>query len=248
MGKLLQFIKRRGILAAMLIGGLYCTGLALWNLGCTALYHHKAVILPATVCDVRQRPFESWSEALRYGNLPWDGDIAYKPILAVTMPNGIRIRALTLPDLDNQDYRMGEQVELITHPYDPNQAHVHKWKFLWGADTMLLGLGALLAVPSWFILFPRRKRKGAPAPKRAPREQQRPARQQQRRPQPAQHEEPFTLANDTPEPRKPRAPRQKKAAYSDAPAKPRAPRKKKETDPNAPVKPRKPRKKNSDAN
>lgn len=241
MGKLLQFIKRRGILIVMLAAGLYCTGLALWNLGNTLIYKHKAVVLTATVLDVRQRPFESWSEALHYGNLPWEGDIAYKPILTVTMPNGIRIRALTAPDLDNQDYQLGEQVELVTHPYDPNQAHVHKWKFLWGADTMLLGLGALLTIPSWLILFPRRKRQAAPTAKRT-------ARPQQRRQPAAQHEEPFTLANDTPEPRKPRAPRQKKAASGDAPAKPRAPRKKKETDPNAPAKPRKPRKKNSDAN
>lgn len=254
MGKIKQFIKRRGIFVIMLLAGLYYGAIALWGLTNTLLYYHEAVVLPGTVIDVRQRPFESYSEALKYGNLPWDGDISYRPILTFVMPARIPIRAYTSPDLDNADYQRGEQVEIITHPHDPNQAHVKKWKFLWGADFMLLTFAALIGVPSWFVLFPRKRRaaarKSAPRPAQPKAQQKAPAKAQ---PQPRRAPEPeqptFTLEPmPAPAPaKKPRAPRKKKEVDPDAPQKPRAPRKKKEVDPNAPPKPRKPRKKKTEA-
>lgn len=250
MNKIKQFIKRRGIFVLMLLAGLYYGATALWGLTNTLLYYHEAVTLPATVRDVRQRPFESYSEALRYGNLPWQGEIAYRPILTFVMPAGIPIRAYTAPDWDNTDYRSGEQIEIITHPHDPNQAHVNKWKFLWGADCMLLALATLLGLPAWFVLFPRKRR--AAGRRTAPRPAQQHKPRPQAQPQPRRAIEPeqptFTLsADDQPQPtKKTRAPRKKKEADPDAPKKPRAPRKKKEVDPNAPPKPRKPRKKKTE--
>lgn len=252
MGKIKQFIKRRGIFVIMLLAGLYYGAIALWGLTNTLLYYHEAVVLPATVIDVRQRPFESYSEALKYGNLPWDGDISYRPILTFVMPAGIPIRSYTSPDLDNTDYQRGEQVEVITHPHDPNQAHVKKWKFLWGADFMLLAFAALIGVPSWFVLFPRKQRstgrKPATRPSQPKPQPKAPAKAQ---PQPRRAPEPeqptFTLEAEPAPAKKPRAPRKKKEVDPDAPKKPRAPRKKKEVDPNAPPKPRKPRKKKAEA-
>lgn len=252
MGKIKQFIKRRGIFVIMLLAGLYYGAIALWGLTNTLLYYHEAVVLPATVIDVRQRPFESYSEALEYGNLPWDGDISYRPILTFVMPAGIPIRSYTSPDLDNTDYQRGEQVEVITHPHDPNQAHVKKWKFLWGADFMLLAFAALIGVPSWFVLFPRKQRstgrKPATRPAQPKPQPKAPAKAQ---PQPRRAPEPeqptFTLEAEPAPAKKPRAPRKKKEVDPDAPKKPRAPRKKKEVDPNAPPKPRKPRKKKAEA-
>ncbi len=238
MSKFKQFIKRRGIFVLMLLAGFYYGCMALWGLTNTLLYYHEAVTLPATVIDVRQRPFESYTEALHYGNLPWQGEIAYRPILTFVMPAGIRINSYAAPDWDNTDYKIGEQVELITHPHDPNQAHVNKWKFLWGADCMLLGVALVLAVPSWLVLFPHKRRKNTPgAIKKKKKEPQ-----QKRKDAPA-----FTLQNDEPPaPQQPRSPRRKKDADPDAPKKPRAPRKKKEVAPNAPAKPRKPRKKKAE--
>lgn len=252
MGKIKQFIKRRGIFIVMLLAGLYYGAIALWGLTNTLLYYHEAVVLPATVIDVRQRPFESYSEALKYGNMPWDGDISYRPILTFVMPAGIPIRSYTSPDLDNTDYQRGEQVEIITHPHDPNQAHVKKWKFLWGADFMLLAFAALIGVPSWFVLFPRKQRstghKPASRPAQPKPQPKAPAKAQ---PQPRRAPEPeqstFTLEAEPAPAKKPRAPRKKKEVDPDAPKKPRAPRKKKEVDPNAPPKPRKPRKKKAEA-
>lgn len=252
MGKIKQFIKRRGIFIVMLLAGLYYGAIALWGLTNTLLYYHEAVVLRATVIDVRQRPFESYSEALKYGNLPWDGDISYRPILTFVMPAGIPIRSYTSPDLDNTDYQSGEQVEIITHPHDPNQAHVKKWKFLWGADFMLLAFAALIGVPSWFVLFPRKQRstgrKPASRPAQPKSQPKAPAKAQphpRRAPEPEQST--FTLEAEPAPAKKPRAPRNKKEVDPDAPKKPRAPRKKKEVDPNAPPKPRKPRKKKAEA-
>lgn len=252
MHKIKQFIRKRGIFVVMLLLGLYYGCNALWNLSNTLLFAHEAVRLTATVIDVRQRPFESYTEALRHGNLPWDGDIAYRPIVSFIMPAGIPIRAYSVPDLDNRDYKRGEQVEIITHAHDPNQAHLKRWKFQWGADCMLLAFGLLLGVPSWFILFPRRKSKPAARPRQAPQSAQR---EQPHRKAPEQvrprssvrsstpsprNEEPFALSSEPPPPsKKPRAPRKKKADTSDPPQKTRAPRRKKEAAADSPPKPRK---------
>ena len=249
MGKLKQFIRQRGIFLLMLLAGLYYGALALWNLSNTLLYAHEAVVVPATVVDVRQRPFESFTEALKYGNLPWNGDVAYKPILAFSMPGGFRTSALTAPDLDNEDYTCGAQLELLTHPQDPTHCHVYKWKFLWGADCMLLALSLALGLPAWFVLFPRKRRAAVRKPTQRPAQPKAPAKSQtppRRAPEPEQP--PFTPeSSPTPPPaKKPRAPRKKKEVAPDAPQKPRAPRKKKEVDPNAPPKPRKPRKKKTE--
>ena len=233
MGTIRQFIKRRGLIILMLLLGVYFSGKAIWNLSNTLLFAHEAVIVQATVKDVRQRPFESAAEALSYGNFPWNGEVAYRPILTAVMPNGLRIPPFTAPDLDNTDYQRGEQVELITLPHNPNSARVNKWKFLWGADCMLLATGLLLGLPAWFILFPRKRRTATnrrPAPAKATAA---PA----KTPAPQASEPRATAASKT------RAPRKKKEADPDAPKKPRAPRKKKEVNPNAPPKPRKPRKK-----
>lgn len=259
MNKIIHFIKTRGIFIVLLITGLYCGCRALWNLSNTLLYAHEAVVLPAVVVDVRQRPFESFNEALRYGNLPWDGDISYRPILRFTMPAGIVIRAYTAPDLDNSDYSAGEQVEIITHPHDPNQAHVYKWKFLWGADCMLLGLGALIGIPAWFKLFPRKARAKSTRTPRATRPRStapRPATGEQapatrtQRTQTPQEELPFTLSAEetspAPAPKKPRAPRKRKETTSDSPSAPKAPRKKKSPSDGSSPKPKRTRKKSAE--
>ena len=245
-------MKRRGIFILMLLAGLYYGALALWGLTNTLLYYHEAVVLPATVIDVRQRPFESYSEALKYGNLPWDGEISYRPIVTFVMPAGIPIRSYTSPDLDNVDYQRGEQIEIITHPHDPNQAHVKKWKFLWGADFMQLAFAALIGLPAWFILFPRKRRSaGRKVTSRPAQSKPQPKAPAKPQPQPRRAPEPerpaFTLEAEPAPAKKPRAPRKKKEVDPDAPKKPRAPRKKKEVDPNAPPKPRKPRKKKTEA-
>lgn len=239
MFKLLQFIKRRGIFILMFLSGLYFSCSALWGLTNTLLYYHEAVKLTGTVRDVRQRPFESYTEALSHGNLPWQGDVAYRPILTFIMPAGITIRAYTSPDLDTSDYRRGEQVEIITHPHDPNQAHVNKWKFLWGADCMKLSFGILLAVPSWLVLFPLKKRSSQRKSTPRPRTQQPNTHSQTQARQAPKPEQTFFAQEPLHAAEKPRTTQRKRGSNPDSPKKTRAPRKKKETAPEAQPKARK---------
>lgn len=227
MEKIREFIKRRLVFVAMLMASLYFGCLAIWNLSNTLLYVHEAVTLPATVRDMRQRPFESYSEALSYGNLPWDGDIAYTPILSFTMPAGIPIRAHVARDLDNTDYKIGEQVEIITNPYDSNQAHINKWKFLWGADCMRLLLALLLGVPAWLVLFPRKRRKAAPKAKKQTASKASPSHKQQAADKPNRRKQASASTDSS---ATPRAPRRKKQQDSESPERPRRSRKKKAND------------------
>lgn len=152
MNRIKQYIYRRGILWLMLLCGLYCMGLALWRLAQTAVFFHESITLTGLVIDVRQNHFNSQLEALAHGNMSWSGDISYQPIVAFIMPGGITIPRRDMPDLDNTDYTLGQQVEIITLPHDPNTAHIKKWKFLWGGHCLLLGFGVLSSLPSWLLI------------------------------------------------------------------------------------------------
>lgn len=138
---------------------------ALWNLGLTAIYIQEAVIMPAVVTDVQQKPFESLSEAMKAGNNPFAGDTAYRPIVQFNLPNGLIINRM-MQDPDNEDYSIGQQVEVISLPLDPTQAHINKWKFLWGGDCMLLAVSAITVLIGFLL-----KEKKKPAPKETPKKQ-----------------------------------------------------------------------------
>lgn len=142
-------------IASLLLGG-YCAASALWELGNTALYVHRAIVLPGTVTDVRQRPFESYTEAWVYGNICAAESTAYQPYITFTLPAGITINK-AMPDLDCDDYALNQTVDIITHPHDPNQVHVYKAKFLCGWSLMKLGVGTLLILP--FIIHGHKRRK-----------------------------------------------------------------------------------------
>jgi len=255
----------------MLLGGLYCVGLALWNLSQTAIFAHEAILLQGTVADVRQSHFQSQIEPLAHGNLSWAGDVSYQPIVSFVMPGGIRIPAHSMPDLDNADYRIGQSVEVITMPHDPNQAHIHKWKFLWGGDCILLGAGALLGLIGRLSLRRSPAKRQAPTrtpkDKAAPHSRPDPPQEQPRRTQPVPTPAKAS-ATPTPsappaqepaaEPKKRRAPRKKKSAAPAAGGEPAAlkPKRRKKAEPTAPgqpapatpakqSRPRKPRQKKS---
>lgn len=161
MGSFRQRLFHRGVLIFLLrAAGVCCVGAAFYNLAKTAVYVHQSIVVPATVQDVRRCYFNSQAEALSHGNLSWAGDVAYQPVTAFDMPGGIRIRRLEMPDLDNEDYHCGQQVEVITPPHDPNKAHLYKWKFLWGGDCILLGMGLMLCACGWLPRIRQSARKG----------------------------------------------------------------------------------------
>ncbi len=163
---------------ALLLLGLWLAGSSLWQLGKTAVFVHEAVVVPGIVVDVRQKPFETWSDTLGHGNLSMPGDVSYQPMVRFVLPGGISAFRGDL-EADNRDYACGEQLEIISLPNDPSSARLDRWKFLWGASCLRLGAGALLTLIGYGLL---RRLKGkrhpapAPAAKRATKASTKPAR------------------------------------------------------------------------
>lgn len=240
-------------LLAVLLGGAYLVLCALWGMCQTAIYIHETIPVTGTVTDLRQRPFESTSEALGNGNLSTSGDTAYFPIVSFTFENGARIGKLALNTPDNEAPRIGDPIELRTYPYDPTAPDTQPWRpegvapnrasYLWGGDALQLLFGLSIGGIAYLMLRSRRAPRAAKQTAK-PKQQPKPAPQKKTPPPPAPttpaEEEPFTLSS---EPAPPKKKRTRKPADPNAPKKPRAPRKKKEADPTAPPKPRKPRKK-----
>lgn len=137
-----------------LIAGILLSCLALYKLLRTAMYVHEAVVVTATVTDVRTQPFESTLQALSHGNVAMADTPSYQPIVRYTVPNGLVISRL-MTDADDTDYNIGEQVQVITPELDPSQAHIYKWKFIWGWECMQLGGGILLLL-LWLALRERK--------------------------------------------------------------------------------------------
>ena len=137
-----------------LVAGILLTVFSLYQLLRTAMYVHESVVVTATVTDVLQKPFESTSEALSHGNLALGGSTSYQAIVRYTVPNGLVIDRM-MTDADDTDYTVGQQVEVITPELDPSQAHIHKWKFIWGWECMQLGSGVLFLL-LWLALRDRK--------------------------------------------------------------------------------------------
>lgn len=130
--------------------GVLLSVFSLYQLLRTALYVHESVVVSATVTDVLQKPFESTAQALSHGNLALGGSTSYQAIVRYTVPNGLVINRM-MTDADDTDYTVGQQIEVITPELDPSQAHIHKWKFIWGRECMQLGAG-VLSLLLWLAL------------------------------------------------------------------------------------------------
>lgn len=144
-----------------LVAGVLLVLGACYQLLRTAMYVNESVVVSGVVTDVRQMPFESTAQALQHGNLALGGDTSYQAIVRYALPNGLVINRL-MTDADDTDYTIGQPLEVITPELDPSQAHVNKWKFIWGWECMQLGTGAV-ALLLWLVLRARRKG-AAPAP------------------------------------------------------------------------------------
>lgn len=145
-----------------LLAGALLTISSLYQLVRTAMYVTNSVVVTAQVTDVRVMPFESTLQALEHGNIATGGSTSYQAIVHYTLPNGLVINRM-MTDADDTDYTIGQQVEVITPELDPSQAHIHKWKFIWGWECMQLGTG-LLSLLLWLVLR-ERKAQAAPAGK-----------------------------------------------------------------------------------
>ena len=209
----------------ILLGGLYTAGVALWHLGSTAIFVHEAVYIPGVVVDSTMRPFDGALEKLRHGNLPWDGDTAYRPHVRYTL-FGLPRTDSTLPDLDNCEYADNAEVEIILHPQETTRRHINKFKFLWGGDLVLLGGGALVTAVAW--RFIRRKRRRV-----APRQAARQTTPQVPKPEPTDPQPIPEKKPSAPKKRQRKAPSSaspKKKADSEKKPKSATPRKRKKTE------------------
>lgn len=177
-----------------LIAGILLTALALYKLVRTAMYVHESVVVTATVTDVRQQPFESTLQALQNGNLAMGESTSYQPIVRYTVPNGMVISRL-MTDSDDCDYTVGQEIQVITPALDPSQAHIYKWKFIWGWECMQLGAGISLLL-LWLAL--RERKPASPA-----------AQEAKPRRKPAAKKKTTSKKNTSTTPRK-RSPRKKK--------------------------------------
>lgn len=205
-------VYRYTLLLAALCMGAYACITALWELGNTALYVHRAVVLPGVVTDVRQRPFSDMAEAWQHGNLTFSEATAYQPFVSFTLPAGIAINK-AMPNLDSEDYTLHQNVEVITHPHDPNQAHLYKAKFLCGWSLIKLIGGILLLLPVFYRWKKRHKpqssgkktaTQASKAPKNTPRR--------------SQGEEDFRLESPEPGPAKKRRTRKQNPAGGENPS------------------------------
>ncbi len=202
----------------LLVCGLWLGGSALWQLGKTAIYVHESVVVTGTVIDVRQKPFESWAETLGTGNWSWPGDVSYQPIVRFTLPGGIDAIRLDL-EADNADYDVGDAISIISPPTQPGKALINRWKFLWGASCLRLGIGTLLALMGYVLL---KRLKGS-----APARSAKPTQQAEAERRPARRSRGSRQAGERNTSSTPR--RRKKAESSgDAPKKPRRSRRKKD--------------------
>ncbi len=161
-------MARKLFIAALLLTGLYASGMGLWRLGSTLVFVSKAQKVSAVVVDATERPFESIFEMVEHGNMPWEGGTAYHPHLQYKL-FGRTITDTTLPDLDNRDFSNGQQVELLIHPQNTHIRHINEAKFLWLGNLEMLGSGLLMLL--LFRCLQRCRRKAVERPVEKPRVQ-----------------------------------------------------------------------------
>lgn len=162
MKKLFQRLAGRRYYRIFVLSGLLLAVRALYHLAFMAMFVHESVVLPGEVTDVRQKPFEDTISALVHGSGSCAGDVSYQPFVRFTLPSGIVINRL-MTDAGNEDYTIGQSVEVITPALDPSGARINQWKYLWGTETLELGVGILLALAGFALrgtLFRRRKSSG----------------------------------------------------------------------------------------
>lgn len=158
MKKLFHKLAGRRYHRLFLLAGFMLTAWALYHLAFTSMFVHECVVLPGVVTDVRQKPYEDSLQALVHGSGSCAGDVSYQPLVRFTLPSGLVINRL-MSDAGDKDYTIGQPIEIITPELDPSGARINAWKYLWGTETLELGVGVLLVLVGYALrgtLFRRR--------------------------------------------------------------------------------------------
>lgn len=141
-----------------LLAGYLLAAWALYQLAFTAMFVHECVVLPGVVTDVRQKPYEDSLQALVHGSGSCAGDVSYQPVVKFTLPSGLVINRL-MSDAGDKDYTIGQPIEIITPELDPSGARINEWKYIWGTETLELGVGVLLVLLGYALRGTLRRRK-----------------------------------------------------------------------------------------
>lgn len=145
MKQLFHKLAGRRYYRLFLLTGFLLAVYALYHLAFMAMFVHESVVLPGVVTDVRQKPYEDSLQALVHGSGSAAGDVSYQPLVNFTLPSGLVINRL-MSDAGNEDYTIGQSIEIITPELDPSGARINEWKYLWGTETLELGVGVLLVL------------------------------------------------------------------------------------------------------
>ncbi len=130
---------------------------ALYHMAFMAMFVHESVVLPGVVTDVRQSPYEDSLQALVHGSGSCAGDVSYQPVVRFTLPSGLVINRL-MSDAGDKDYTIGQPIEIITPELDPSGARINEWKYIWGTETLELGIGILLVLLGYALRGSLRRR------------------------------------------------------------------------------------------
>lgn len=141
-----------------LLAGYLLAAWALYQLAFTAMFVHECVEVSGTVTDVRQKPYEDSLQALVHGSGSCAGDVSYQPVVKFTLPSGLVINRL-MSDAGDKDYTIGQPIEIITPELDPSGARINEWKYIWGTETLELGVGVLLVLLGYALRGTIRRRK-----------------------------------------------------------------------------------------
>lgn len=133
-----------------LLAGYLLSAWALYQLAFTAMFVHECVVLPGVVTDVRQKPYEDSLEALVHGSGSCAGDTSYQPLVRFALPSGLVINRL-MSDAGDKDYTIGQDISIITPELDPSGARINEWKYIWGTETLELGIGVLLVLVGYAL-------------------------------------------------------------------------------------------------
>lgn len=143
-----------------LLAGFLLSAWALYRLAFTAMFVHECVVLPGVVTDVRQKPYEDSLEALVHGSGSCAGDTSYQPLVRFALPSGLVINRL-MSDAGDKDYNIGQDISIITPELDPSGARINEWKYIWGTETLELGVGVLLVLIGYALRGKLRRRPAA---------------------------------------------------------------------------------------
>ena len=82
-----------------------------------------------------------------------DGSVTYKPVVAFMADNGVLVNFTSSFSSNPPSYHVGEKVEVLYAPDDPNDARIRGFGSLWLAPVILGGIGTVFAAIGFGILI-----------------------------------------------------------------------------------------------